>query len=150
VASPTKSLLPNIPLLEKERHVFFLNFSGQYMTKRQVTHRVNEVIKQACPNIKGKVHGSHIRKLVVSSHREDPTHAISKEELASQITHNVKTANKYYYSHGEVNDKLKVGRYLDAMTKEYDALERCNVGSEAKKPAICSEEKWVAVYRQRS
>jgi hypothetical protein len=38
----------------------------------------------------------------------------------------------------------------DAMTKEYDALERCNVGSEAKKPAICSEEKWAAVYRQRS
>jgi hypothetical protein len=31
-----------------------------------------------------------------------------------------------------VKDKLKVRRYLDAMTKEYDALERCNVGSEAK------------------
>jgi hypothetical protein len=73
----------------------------------QVTHRVNEVIKQVCPNIKGKVHGSHIRKLVVSSHREDPTHAISKEELASQTTRNVKTPNKYYYSHGEVKDKLK-------------------------------------------
>ena len=97
------------------------------------------------PNIKGKVHGSRISKSVVSSHREDPTHAISKEELASQMTHNVKTADKYYYIHSEVKDKLKVGRYLDAMTKEYDTLERCNVGPKAK-PAICSKEMWAAVY----
>jgi hypothetical protein len=45
VASPTKSLLPHIPLLEKDRHAFSLNFSGQYMAGRQVTHLVNKVIK---------------------------------------------------------------------------------------------------------
>jgi hypothetical protein len=48
---------------------------------------------------------------------------ISKEELASQMTCNVKTANKYYYIHSKVENKLKVGRYLDAMTKQSDNSE---------------------------
>jgi hypothetical protein len=93
-------------MLNKDRPAFLLNYSSMYISGRQVTHRVNDVIQRACHDIKGKNHGSHIRKSVVSSHQEDPTTAITKDEFASQMMHNVAIADKYYHIHSKSTEKI--------------------------------------------
>ena len=69
------------------------------MTGRQVTRRFVDVSERLAPSIQGSINPSRIRKAVVTSHREESAKgklAVSDLDLASQMTHDVDTANEYY------------------------------------------------------
>ncbi|CAB3986999.1 Neurofilament medium polypeptide [Paramuricea clavata] len=117
IQNPVLSVLPHITGVAKERHAFFVNYSGKFMTGRQITRRIRDVTKKTCPDLAVKFHGSRIRKHIVTEHRESMTPDVSAADLASQMSHNVKTASAYYHVDEIVKKKARVGRYLEQKLK---------------------------------
>ena len=111
--------LPPIPGASQDRDAFFVSFKGKSLTGGQITRRI-DFVKTSCPDVKGRIKGSRIRKVVVSSHREDENAPVSAIHLTAQMTHNVKTADKYYHLDDKMKHKLKVGSYLEKLTQDQD------------------------------
>ena len=120
VATNESAKLPAIPGAPIQRSAFFVSSSGKRLTGGQISRRVNDFVETSCPEIKGRVKGIRIRKAVVSSHREDDKAPVSSKDLAAQMTHNVKTVDKYYHIDEKMKSKVKVGRYLESMLKDDD------------------------------
>ncbi|CAB3988290.1 Hypothetical predicted protein [Paramuricea clavata] len=49
---------------------------------------------------------------------QDPNHSVSATDLATQMTHNLSTANQHYHMDDRVKQKMIAGQYLDILTKE--------------------------------
>ena len=120
VVSHESAQLPPIPGAPIEREAFFASFAGKRLTGGQITRRINDFVQASCQDVKGRIKGSRIRKAVVSSHREDENAPVSSVHLAAQMTHNVKTADKYYHLDEKLKHKLGVGRYLEKMMDDED------------------------------
>jgi hypothetical protein len=96
MASPTLSILPTQPGLTQERAAFFL-----LLRKNSDWKAGNEqnkwALKETIPRLGGSVGGSQLQKAVVSVHRKDPNPSVSATDLATQMTHNLSTANQHYH-----------------------------------------------------
>ena len=118
VVSAGKEQFAPVTGVAKQRAAFFLNFSGKVMTGRQITRRVSELVKKAFPEENLSFHISRLRKHIVTSHRGRENPSVSATDLAKQMPHNVKTAEKHYYVRDEIMRKARVGRYLEASTQQ--------------------------------
>ena len=118
VISAGKEQFAPVPGVAKQRAGFFFNFSGKVMTGRQITRLVSELVKKAFPKENLSFHISRLRKHIVTSHRGRENPSVSATDLARQMSHNVKTADKHYYARDEIMRKARVGRYLEASTQE--------------------------------
>ena len=92
VVSGGKDLFAPVPGVAKQRQGFFLNYSGKVMTGRQITRRVSELVRKAFPNQNLSFHISRLRKHIVTSHRGRENPSVLATDLASQMSHNVSTA----------------------------------------------------------
>jgi hypothetical protein len=79
------------------------------MTGRQVTNRINELSKRLFPDLVGSVGGSQLWKAVVSALRKDLNPSVSATDLATQMTHNLSTANQHYHMDDRVKQKMLPG-----------------------------------------
>ena len=107
-----------VPGVAKQREGFFLNYSGKVMTGRQITRRVTELVRKAFPNQNLSFHVSRLRKHIVTSHCGWENPSVSATDLASQMSHNVRTAEKHYHVKDEIMQKARMGRYLEASIQE--------------------------------
>ena len=103
IAIGESTQLPPIPGAHNSRSAFFITFSGKRLTGGQITRHVNDFLESSCPDIKGRIKGSRIRKAIVSTHREEENPSVTSKNLAAQMTHHVSTADKYYH----LDEKLK-------------------------------------------
>ena len=118
VVSAGKETFAPVPGVAKQREGFFLNYSGKVMTGRQITRRVTELVRKAFPNEDLLFHVSRLRKHIVTSHRGRENPSVSATDLANQMSHNVKTAERHYHVKDVIRRKARVGRYLEASTRE--------------------------------
>ena len=118
VVSRGKETFVPVPGVAKQREGFFLNHSGKVMTGRQITRRVTELVRKAFPNQDLSFHVSWLRKHSYPSHRGWENSSVSATNLASQMSHNVRTAERHYHVKDDITRKARVGRYLEASTQE--------------------------------
>ena len=73
--------------------------------------------KKLNPSMSGTLKGSRIRKGIISSERDmGETSEVSKERLASQMTHAVTTADKYYNVQDTTTKDAQVAKFIQKVT----------------------------------
>ncbi len=86
--------------------------------------------KKLNPEMPGTLKGSRIRKGIISTQRDmGETSAISRERLASQMTHAVTTADKYYNVQDTTKKDAQVAKFISKVTGK--------VGETSKKIKMC-------------
>ncbi len=95
----------------------FIAVSGNCLTESRISNRLAVMGKKLNPSMPGTLKGSRIRKGIISSQRDmGEMSAISRERLASQMTHAVTTADKYYNIQDTTLKDVQVAKFIQKVT----------------------------------
>ncbi len=112
----SNSLLPQRPGVPPAP-ALFIAVSGNYLTESRISNRLAVMGKKLNPEMPGTLKGSRIRKGIISTQRDmGETSAISRERLASQMTHAVTTADKYYNVQDTTQKDAQVAKFIAKVT----------------------------------
>ena len=95
--APAALGIPALPL-------FFISAKGNPLDESRASNRLAQMGKKVAPQMKGTLKSSRLRKGLVSLQRAETSAAGSKAQLAKQMGHSVKTADRYYNMHQERAD----------------------------------------------
>ena len=111
-----ESMLPQRPGVPPAP-ALFIAVSGKYLTESRISNRLAVMGKKLNPEMPGTLKGSRIRKGIISTQRDmGETSAISRERLASQMTHAVTTTDKYYNVQDTMKKDAQVAKFISKVT----------------------------------
>ena len=111
-----ESMLPERPGVPAAP-ALFIAVSGKYLTESRISNRLAVMGKKLNPEMPGTLKGSCIRKGIISTQRDmGETSEISRERLASQMTHAPTTADKYYNVQDTTSKDAQVAKFISKVT----------------------------------
>ncbi|XP_028394540.1 uncharacterized protein LOC114518743 [Dendronephthya gigantea] len=130
-----QSVVAAKPGVEPEQ-AMFITINGKAMNESVISTAITRLGKSMNDQIQGNLIQSRLRKSIISTHRKVGS-TISKELMASQMTHSVKTADQYYDVRNTDRVDSEMAEFLRQITS---GGENQSKESSSCPAAECSEE----------
>lgn len=103
------------PGRSNSRGAFFIAISGKALDESRVSRRLIEFGKKLNIDLPGMLKSSNLRKSIISLQREQHS-TITKDQLARQMTHDVRTAEKYYNVCNTDREDVNISKAISKLT----------------------------------